>query len=59
MKDQFVANVIHLSIKHHQMYTHHHTTKVAKVVKATYYQVLMMMIYEFDKYDFFTIFIGL
>jgi hypothetical protein len=39
MKDQFVADVIHLTIEHRQMYTHHHTTKVAKVVITTYYQV--------------------
>jgi len=39
MKDQFVADLIHLTIEHRQMYTHHHTTKVAKVVIATYYQV--------------------
>jgi hypothetical protein len=39
MKDQFMADVIRLTIEHRQMYTRHHTTKVAKVVETTYYQV--------------------
>jgi hypothetical protein len=33
-----MANVVHFIIEHYQMYTHHHTARVAKVVEA-YHQV--------------------
>jgi hypothetical protein len=33
-KHQFVADAIHLTIKHFQMYTHHHATMTIEVVEA-------------------------
>jgi hypothetical protein len=30
-KEAFVANVIQLALEHHQLFTHHHATKVVKV----------------------------
>jgi hypothetical protein len=35
-KEAFVANVIQLALEHHQLFTHHHATKVVEVV-AKYY----------------------
>lgn len=33
MKDHFVFDAVCFIIKHHQMYTHHHITRVEKTVE--------------------------
>lgn len=44
-KDQFVANVVHLTIKQLQMYPHHHATWGRKWPKfIANFMVLMMIV---------------